>query len=221
MKMHPIVDDLIRTGVLVEQSGADVEVAPQYRETINEFTTRGGNTPSGTKDFDTTDDQVRTFVEKHEKRYDIEAVCLLIVDRTFPEFAFDEKLLYSLTMSKIVDSPSRLEGTPNRFWAIKGETLPLYQQLFDKAIVYVWKDDCPPCDNLKATFDAIPDEVFDGVVLLSIYGPGYREGLYEQYNVAMAPTTLFLASTRIDSRIVGPCKEPKLIREIKYLQNAV
>ena len=76
-------------------------------------------------------------------------------------------------------------------------------QLTRRAVVYVWQEDCEPCDLVRQTLEDLLDAPED-IALFAVYGPDWAELLYEEFDVAGAPTTLFVLDGEVDSRLNGP-----------------
>jgi len=97
----------------------------------------------------------------------------------------------------------RTEGVPDFFLPVQGDQLATLLQFAPRSIVYVWQADCEPCDLMRETFEEVLGEESADVALFAVYGPDAAEFLYEEYDVAGAPTTLFMLGDRVDSRLHG------------------
>jgi thiol-disulfide isomerase/thioredoxin len=115
-------------------------------------------------------------------------------------------------------SPPRDEGAPDAFVPIHGDRMRTITRLFPRSIVYVWLDDCEPCDAMRETFDDLLDGPPDGVELFAVYGPDYAEFLHEEYDVKGGPVTLFMLRDRVDARYYGEKHERVVASEIEMLQ---
>lgn len=112
--------------------------------------------------------------------------------------------------------PELTAGTPEGFLPIRGEDLGRLVAYTPAGVVYVWQDDCEPCDVMAERLADLVDEVAD-LAALSVYGPGDMEALYDEFDVYGAPTTLFVADSRIDSRLVGTQPPQAIERELKIV----
>lgn len=92
-------------------------------------------------------------------------------------------------------------GTPDGFFQVTGEQLEPLLQLNEKAVVYVWRDDCDPCDLVREDLEAVLEDAPSDVALLSVYGPDCTEHLYEEYAIVGAPTVLFMMQGHVDARL--------------------
>ncbi|WP_144906108.1 thioredoxin family protein [Halobellus captivus] len=105
-------------------------------------------------------------------------------------------------------------GAPEAFVSISGERLPLYVLLHDTAIIYVWRDDCPPCEEVRTTFDAIFDSAPTDIALFATYGPDAAKKLDEWYDVVGGPATLFFSDGQVEARMYGAYAQSVLETEI-------
>lgn len=121
----------------------------------------------------------------------------------------------ALALHQFVESPARADGTPGGFLPVRGEDLPHLLPLFEFSIVYVWREDCPPCETVRAEHEAIADQLPDGVARLAVYGPAAARTLHEAYGVEGAPVTLFTVGDRVDVRLVGVHEAEQIASEIE------
>jgi len=117
-------------------------------------------------------------------------------------------------------SPPRDEGAPDAFVPIHGDRMRTITRLFPRSVVYVWLDDCEPCDAMRETFDELLDGPPEGVELFAVYGPDYAEFLHEEYDVKGGPVTLFMLRDAVDSRYYGEKHERVIEKEIEILQES-
>lgn len=108
-------------------------------------------------------------------------------------------------------------GTPDGFFEVAGQQLDPLLALNEKAIVYVWRDNCDPCEPIREDLETLLDDP-DDIALLSVYGPDCPRYLQENYDVVAAPTVLFAVRGEIDSRLQGPHPTPSYEGEIEYLR---
>jgi hypothetical protein len=95
------------------------------------------------------------------------------------------------------------DGAPEAFTAVDGDLLDLVLLLTERAIVYVWRHECPPCDVMREEFDDIFSTPPLDVALLAVFGPDWPVHLQEQYNVVGGPTALFMIGKRVEVRLQG------------------
>ena len=122
------------------------------------------------------------------------------------EFELENATLLTLSIGLgAEDHDLPTSGVPAAFTPIRGTTIATFVDLHAAAVIYCWREDCPPCDTVKADLEALLDSgrIPDTVGLGAVYGPDCPTLLQERYDVAGAPTTLFCVNGRVDSRYVG------------------
>ncbi|GGM59880.1 thiol-disulfide isomerase/thioredoxin [Halarchaeum rubridurum] len=116
-----------------------------------------------------------------------------------------------------------LDGTdphvPDGFVSLDGDEIGRFLDAHAAAVVYCWREDCEPCDAVRADLDALRDEgvVPDAVGLGAVYGPDNVDELRDGYEVGAAPTVLFCAGDTVASRFVGNPGREALRRELELL----
>ena len=114
--------------------------------------------------------------------------------------------------------PPRDEGAPRSFLPVHGEKLPPLANAHRRAIVYVWRDDCEPCDIMREHFDDILPTAPDDIALYAVYGPSAVDVLFDEYGVVGAPTTLFMLDGRVDCRLTKAQYPSVIETEIRKLR---
>lgn len=94
-------------------------------------------------------------------------------------------------------------GAPDAFLPVSGERLPLLVSLHHRAVVYVWRHDCPPCDLMREDLDDLLDAPPEDLALFAVYGPECAARLHELYDVPGGPATLFFLDGKVDARLYG------------------
>lgn len=111
------------------------------------------------------------------------------------------------------------EGAPEAFLPVHGDRLPALVRLQRAAVVYVWREDCDPCDlvreDLEEIFDDRPPE---DLMLYAVYGPEWAEELHDAFDVGGAPTTLFVRDGEVDARLLGAHPRTALENEVGILR---
>ena len=111
-------------------------------------------------------------------------------------------------------------GAPEGFFPVHGDELDRLVTLCERCVVYVWRDDCAPCDQIRPNLaDVFGEEPPDGVLALSVYGPDCATRLQRTFDVVGAPTTLFTLDGSVDARFVGVADESAFERELDTLRN--
>lgn len=113
-------------------------------------------------------------------------------------------LLAALALERI-EAAGRTSGIPDGFVQLDGEDVDGFVAANPAAVVYFWREDCGPCDGARESFEALLDdgEIPESVGLGAVYGPDSADLIREEYQVGVAPTTLFCVDGSVDSRIVG------------------
>lgn len=126
-----------------------------------------------------------------------------------------EAIAVAAVLDRFSDPSPPTDGSPVPFLPIHGERLPFIVGCYGAVVVYAWREDCPPCDIMKATFEAVFDPAPDDLLLVSVYGPDCPRLLDERFDVVGAPTTLFVRDGAVDSRFVGARDRNAVEREIE------
>lgn len=108
------------------------------------------------------------------------------------------------------------DGVPDPFIPVPGELVPPFARIYSRLLVYIWLDDCPPCDALKDRLESIFDRP-TGILLLAVYGPADRAVLAREYDVTAGPALLFMRGGRVDSRLYGDHAERVIANEVDRL----
>jgi len=115
--------------------------------------------------------------------------------------------------------PPPVDGSPSAFLPVRGDRLPFLLAGYEAGIVYVWREDCPPCDVMKEDFEDVFESQPDDLLLVSVYGPECPVLLDERFDVVGAPTVLFVRDGRVDSRMVGARERTAIESEIETLRD--
>lgn len=147
---------------------------------------------------------------------------LLAVYRALTAFLDDSSPEDRLSMVPVLaqfgPTPPRIEGAPVSFTPVYGEYLPPFLSCYRRAIVYVWRDDCPPCDTMRAELDTVFRAQPIDIGLFAVYGPTAADSLHEEYDVNGGPTTLFVIDGRVDARLHGAHHPETIESEIETLR---
>jgi thiol-disulfide isomerase/thioredoxin len=113
-------------------------------------------------------------------------------------------------------------GVPDPLRPVRGDQLTTLWELSPVAILYVWLDDCDPCDAMRAAFEMVlAGHPAEDLGLYAVYGPDWAELLYEEYNVAGGPTTLFVADGTVNARLHGEYSAAALRTELDTFRSLV
>lgn len=115
----------------------------------------------------------------------------------------EARLQTVVSLDQIRGSPPRAEGAPDASLPVRGDRLETLLKLYPKVVLYVWKEDCDPCDTVRGDLDDIFAEPPDDLAFLSMYGPDDAEILSDLFDVPGAPTTLFIEDGSVVVRLYG------------------
>ena len=111
----------------------------------------------------------------------------------------------------------RSEGAPDGFLPVHADQLWPYLSVIDRAVVYVWRDDCRPCETVQEQLDALFADGSPDIALLSVYGPAGADILFEEFDVIGAPATLFVRDGTVKSRLYSETYAEILTHELESL----
>lgn len=145
--------------------------------------------------------------------------CLVLADRV-PDLGAEAVVRTALVLDRFDDQRIPDQGAPDGFLPIRGDRIEVATALSRSAIVYVWREDCQPCDVMREEFESRFPERTDDIALYAVYGPDWAQRLHERYDVGGGPTTLFFVDGRVDARLVGAHYGSKIAHEIEQLREA-
>jgi thiol-disulfide isomerase/thioredoxin len=94
-------------------------------------------------------------------------------------------------------------SAPATFFPVHVDHLVALRDSLQKALIYIWRENCDPCETMKGHLESEFGNQADDVVLLSAYGPEDPEQLHEEYDIRGAPTLLFVRNGNVDARLLG------------------
>ncbi|MDZ5811532.1 thioredoxin family protein [Halorubrum sp. AD140] len=137
-----------------------------------------------------------------------------------PDLSRVQTLVTSVLLDSAESDPAPASGTPKGFLPVHGADAIRIVDNCARCVVYVWRDDCPPCETIRSNLGAVfGNDPPDGVLPLSVYGPDAAGRLREEYDVVGGPTTLFTLDGRVDARFVGVAEVDAIEREIGILRD--
>lgn len=216
-----IAEALVRGGVLVETEDG-FGVASSFTDAVE-------RTLEAVEDLDESavEERVDDAVDDEDQRAlvaevgtdDREFLALyLTLTEKLPSLPAETRIRVVPLLQGFQGSPPRDEGAPEAFVPIHGDRIRTITRLFPRSIVYVWLDNCEPCDALREIFDDLLDGPEDGIELFAVYGPDYAEYLHHEYDVKGGPVTLFMLRDRVDTRYYGEKHERVIENEIEILR---
>jgi thiol-disulfide isomerase/thioredoxin len=206
MQSDELLDTLVETGILEPTArGNSVAVTANFQEFVEETETtlerREGLRDELEARFDDPEAIDALAALGEEDLQFLAQYCALA--EWVESLSHDDLVRTVAVLAQFQEPPPRAEGAPDSFLPVRGEQLLTLLQLTRRAVVYVWQEDCEPCDLTRETFEEQLDIPAD-IGLFAVYGPDWAELLYEEFDVAGAPTTLFVLDGQVDSRLNGP-----------------
>jgi thiol-disulfide isomerase/thioredoxin len=142
----------------------------------------------------------------------------LVLREFLDEVSFEDQLNLLTVVDQFDRGLPPAEGAPEHFLPVHGDQLPFLLSVHRRAIVYTWRFDCPPCDAVRADFEALLSRPPENIALFAVYGPDCPEFLYEEYDAHGAPTTMFVVDGAVDTRMQGAYYRESLSNEIDVLR---
>jgi thiol-disulfide isomerase/thioredoxin len=143
------------------------------------------------------------------------------LDDALADVSFAELLRVLVVVDQLMHPPEKTAGAPDGFLPVRGDRVAGSSRLVRHGVIYVWREDCDPCDVMAGQFDELAADLTEDAVLLSTYGPDWARELNDAFAVAGAPTTLFLKNGAVDSRLVGPYESHIIAAELEATATAV
>lgn len=142
----------------------------------------------------------------------------MLIQKLTDSVSFEEAIVGALSL-EVLDNPPETSGLPEGFIPLRGSDLESFTSQYSAAVVYFWKDDCPPCDRVRDRLETMyqDGEIPDEIGLGAVYGPNWAEILEEQYDVGVAPTVVFFKDGVTDSRIIGDFSDQAIKQEIAII----
>jgi thiol-disulfide isomerase/thioredoxin len=160
-------------------------------------------------------DPITSNLGVEDKQFLIEYTAL----EKFLDVPSEDLIRYSFLLDQFPPNPVPTHGSPESFLPVSGEKLITGTKLFSLLIVFIWRDECKPCEIVKDDFDEISSTYLQGIGLFSVFGPSTSQLLTEQFKVHGGPTTLFIRNGDVETRFVGAPHKAALKNEIQALQS--
>lgn len=124
----------------------------------------------------------------------------------------------TVVLQQFRGEPPAFEGVPEGFLPMACDQVETVLALYPRAVLYVWREDCAPCDLVREDLAGIFAEPPPDVAPLAVYAPGCVV-LDERYDVAVCPTVLFTVDGEVDARLLGAHPRAVYEREIETLRS--
>jgi len=213
-----VLDRLLETGVLVDADGDSLALSERFRdarsERIGELSTVDDDEVAAAL-REATGGRIDPADDRQER---IRTLATLDALATHGEFDAETRLTLLPVLDEFEADPPREAGVPHAFTPVTGSQLVTLLESSRRAIVYVWRDDCDPCDVMREEFDDMFPEPPEDIALLAVYGPDAMDAM-DRYDVVGAPTTLFVSEGSIDIRLQGAQYRELLETELEHLRD--
>lgn len=217
-----LVNQLVNHGVLVLSDDDELQLGTDFRNSLDEYESQVSSW-----DSETIHDELVSltgFEDEAERFLEIAGDTTEIIAEYFAlseieDLSHQAKLRSLTVFDSFHDDPPPTEGSPDAFFPVNPERIPFLVNFYNRAIVYVWKHDCSPCDLMREDFNDVFPEVPDDIALFSVYGPDAPRFLYDEYSVDGAPTTLFFLHGTVDSRLRGAFYKRVIKKETEKLRD--
>lgn len=198
------VELLFSSGILVETDDS-VSLSPSFESSVDDYrveiadSSREELTRLVTESVD-EERVVEPLVRLGEKDPRTVAELRALHDHLDAQSEDELSLLPVLRLFR--EDSVRTDGSPEPFVPVPGDQLPQLVAIYSPVLVYVWLDDCPPCDTLKHRLESIFDQP-RGILPFSVYGPDHKAFLAREYDVTAGPALLFVVDGGVDARLYG------------------
>lgn len=219
-----VIEGLLDAGVIeVDEAEDEFRMTAAFNDRIDECRALVSDSDDETLRDELIDatgdnDEAAALVEASDMSDDIVADYLALSRADGNRLSHAERLRAMTVFDALRRSPPPVDGVPDPFVPVHGDRLPFLVQLYPRAIVYIWRHDCDPCDVMKESFEKLLEDPPEEIAFFAVYGPDCSELLHERYNVSAGPTTLFFLNGEVDLRLYGPQYEQLLENEIEKLR---
>lgn len=220
MEAEAAIERLLEADVLVESDG-QLRLTDAFDASVERHET---------ETEDTTDATVEVALREMTGRddLDVDLVDVTAGDRLFVgyfealrEFDFDVESGERLATLTTIDYARRGEpptrGVPDGFLPVRGDVLPPLLRFSRWAIVYIWRDECPPCRAMRKELSRAVDSDAEGLARFAVFGPNWSEFLEERFDTVGGPTTLLMLDGAVDLRLLGAHPADEIERETETL----
>lgn len=135
-----------------------------------------------------------------------------------PDLQQSSRIRAQVVLIQLTGTPPPDDGAPDCFLPVHGDNLKTLIRLGHPTLVYVWREECPPCETMREELDGLLGDGYDDLARLAVYGPDAATLLHEEYGVVGAPTVLFVAGGHVDARLQGAQYREAIETELTLLR---
>lgn len=201
---------------IVDSDDDSVRLTESFRERR-----RGVRTGLAEGDEEFVDDDLTAACEAVATESDEELLATAAAVRETADLDPETAAASALALGRI-DGPLDDSGAPEGFTPIRGEEIEAFLSRNPTAVLYFWGRDCEPCEVLEEDFETLREQgkIPEDVELAAICGENCYQLVRERYEVGVAPTTIFCANGRPDSRLVGAHQPQTMISEMEIISDS-
>lgn len=220
METDPEGELLFSSGILVEANDA-VSLSSSFESSVDDYREEIADSSrealaSFITEYVNEERIVDPLVRLGEKDPQTVAELRALHDHLNAQSEGDElTLLPVLRLFRADDIPTG--GSPEPFVPVPGDQLSQLATIYSPILVYIWLDDCPPCDELKHRLESIFDQP-RGILPFSVYGPDHKEFLAREYDVTAGPAILFVNDGTVNARLYGAHGTDVILNELGRLR---
>ena len=218
------VDRLIECGVF-EPATSDTELrtTSAFADAVAEHeSTLESSDTEGLRDAveELTDDPETAATLCQGAEYDTTLLSRYVaISERATDLAPAQALALAVLVDQLETGLPRSEGSPEAFFPVRGQDLLKLVSAYERCVVYAWREECPSCDVVRSDFDdLLADDPPDDVMFLSVYGPDCAGLLEDEYDITVAPTTVFTLGGSVDARLLGKPATEALESEIETIR---
>jgi thiol-disulfide isomerase/thioredoxin len=214
-----MLEPLLEVGILEEKPGQErIGLTDSFIESVQRF--ESAEAPSYTPSPVVAEFFEESNRPSSDEAFDFESIYSMCksVDE-FVDLESTDELIRTVFVLDTIRSNTRDEGAPDGFQATSGNALAAFIEWYPQAIIYVWREDCPPCDAMEKALSATVADSGQDVGLFAVYGPSSADVLSIAFDVVGAPTTLFVRDGTVDSRLVGAHSRNVIENEIGIIRS--
>lgn len=200
--LERLVDDLLEAGVFEPAADDELRLTETYRQERQKRRQAARNLED---EFESTAAEYTATGDADPSALSPETLGdAMAVYRLADSLDRERSLLAAEALERLESATSR-HGVPDGFVELEADDIDAFMANHAAAVIYCWREDCNPCDGVREVFEGLlaDGEIPEWVGLAAVFGPESPAYLQEQYEVGVAPTTLFCVDGEIDSRIVG------------------
>jgi len=203
MNRTDLFTEVIDAGILYETDAESLALTDSFEARLDEASERVTSKDDITRETAITDEHSRQILLSlfdDDPQFVVQTIAII---EQSDNIDASTALKLSLIIDQFRRGPPPNDGSPSGFVSVHGDQLSAIRSIYPKALVYIWREDCPSCNSICDILEQVAGEVSNNTGLFSIYGPDWAAHLQETVAVVGAPTLLFLADGSVDSRLQG------------------